>query len=250
MAATADCSFEWKRWELWQDLEIILLMTYQFSLKLWLSDSKVTKIHQKYSHNYLMHTCFTSPTNVYHWGRVTQIYVSKLTIIGSDNGLSPRRYQAIIWTNVGILFMGPLWTNISEIQVNRNSYIIIQGNAFENVVRKLAAILSRLPCVNGCVHCNAARSACQLVRFYVDGIAPDPWRASAWRKSKYDQRVETTCPELIIVEKVGRVKTTLQRRHMGVIATQITGNLADIKRSVIWKAFLGHDVSMKLSPIE
>ena len=29
--------------------------------------------------------------------------VSKLTIIGSDNGLSPGRRQAIIWTNAGIL---------------------------------------------------------------------------------------------------------------------------------------------------
>ena len=31
-----------------------------------------------------------------HWGRVTYIGVSKLTIIGSDNGLSPDRRQAII----------------------------------------------------------------------------------------------------------------------------------------------------------
>ena len=37
-----------------------------------------------------------------HWGRVTHLCVSKLTIIGSDNGLSPDRRQAIIWTNAGI----------------------------------------------------------------------------------------------------------------------------------------------------
>ena len=37
-----------------------------------------------------------------HWGRVTQICVSKLTIIVSDNGLSPGRRQANIWTNDGI----------------------------------------------------------------------------------------------------------------------------------------------------
>ena len=40
-----------------------------------------------------------------HWGRVTHICVSKLTIIGSDNGLSPGRRQAIIWTNAGILLI-------------------------------------------------------------------------------------------------------------------------------------------------
>ena len=50
-----------------------------------------------------------------HWGRVTHICVSKLTIIGSDNGLSPGRRQAIIWTNAGLLLIGPLGTNFSEI---------------------------------------------------------------------------------------------------------------------------------------
>ena len=38
-----------------------------------------------------------------HWGRGTHICISKLTIIGLDNGLVPTRRQAIIWTNAGIL---------------------------------------------------------------------------------------------------------------------------------------------------
>ena len=50
-----------------------------------------------------------------HCGRVTHICVSKPTTIGSDNGLSPGRRQAIIWTNAGILLIGPLGTNLSEI---------------------------------------------------------------------------------------------------------------------------------------
>ena len=49
-----------------------------------------------------------------HWGRVTQICVSKLTIFGSDNGLSPGRRQAIIWTNAGVLLIVPLGTNFIE----------------------------------------------------------------------------------------------------------------------------------------
>ena len=52
-----------------------------------------------------------------HWGRVTHICVGNLTIIGSDNGLSRGRRQAIIWTNDGILFIGPLGTNFSEILI-------------------------------------------------------------------------------------------------------------------------------------
>ena len=49
-----------------------------------------------------------------HWGRVTHICVGKLTIIGSDNGLSRGRHQAIILTNAGILLIRPLGTNFSE----------------------------------------------------------------------------------------------------------------------------------------
>ena len=43
--------------------------------------------------------------------------VSKLTIIVSDNGLSPDRRQAIIWTNDEILLTGPLGTNFYEIVI-------------------------------------------------------------------------------------------------------------------------------------
>ena len=52
-----------------------------------------------------------------HWGRVTHICVGKLIIIGSDNGLSPDRRQAFIWTNSGLLLIGPLGTNFSEISI-------------------------------------------------------------------------------------------------------------------------------------
>ena len=52
-----------------------------------------------------------------HWGRVMHICVSKLDIIVSDNGLSPGWRQAIIWTNDGILLIGPLGTNFSEILI-------------------------------------------------------------------------------------------------------------------------------------
>ena len=60
---------------------------------------------------------------------MTHICVSKLSILASDNGLSPGRRQAIIWTNAEMMLIGPLETNI-----------FIQENAFENVVWKMAAI--------------------------------------------------------------------------------------------------------------
>ena len=48
---------------------------------------------------------------------MTHICVSDLNSIGSDNGLSPGRRQAIIRTNAGILLIKPLGTNFSEFLV-------------------------------------------------------------------------------------------------------------------------------------
>ena len=62
--------------------------------------------------------CPNSPAiGLINWGRATHICVSKLTVIASDNGLSPGRRQAIIWNNVGILSIGLLGTNFSEILI-------------------------------------------------------------------------------------------------------------------------------------
>ena len=57
-----------------------------------------------------------------HWGRVTHICVGNLTIIGSDNDLSPGRRQAIIWPNAGILLIRTLETNFSEILSKINTF--------------------------------------------------------------------------------------------------------------------------------
>ena len=57
-----------------------------------------------------------------HWGRMMHICISNLTIIGPDNGLSPGQRQAIIWTNAGILLIGPWGTNFSEILVGIHTF--------------------------------------------------------------------------------------------------------------------------------
>ena len=53
---------------------------------------------------------------------MTHICGGNLTIIGSDNGLSPCRRQAIIWTNAGILLIGPWGTNFSEILIGIQTF--------------------------------------------------------------------------------------------------------------------------------
>ena len=61
-------------------------------------------------------------TMLTHWGQVTHICVIKMTIIGSENGLSPGRRQAITWTNAGILLIGPLGTNFIEILIGIQTF--------------------------------------------------------------------------------------------------------------------------------
>ena len=69
----------------------------------------------------MTHGMVTSQVLIYflltHWGRVKHICLTKLTIIGSDNGLSPGRRQAIIWTNAEILLIGAFGTNVCEILI-------------------------------------------------------------------------------------------------------------------------------------
>ena len=52
-----------------------------------------------------------------HWDQVTHICVTKLTIIGSNNGLVLGWHQAISWTKAGILLIGPPGTNFNEILI-------------------------------------------------------------------------------------------------------------------------------------
>ena len=72
---------------------------------------------------------------------MTHICVGKLTIIGSDNGLSPGRRQAIIWTNAGILLIEPLGTNFSEILIG------IQTFSFKKMRLKMASAKWRPFCL-------------------------------------------------------------------------------------------------------
>ena len=76
-----------------------------------------------------------------HWGRATHFCVGKLTIIGSDNDLSPGRRQAIIWTNAGILLIEPLGTNFSE------SLIGIQIFSFTKMRMKMSSVKWRPFCI-------------------------------------------------------------------------------------------------------
>ena len=57
---------------------------------------------------------------------MTYICISNVTIIGSDNGLSPTRRHAIIWTNAGIVFIGPLGTDFGEFKIKIHIFLLIK----------------------------------------------------------------------------------------------------------------------------
>ena len=68
------------------------------------------------------------------------------TIMSSDNGLSPGWRQAIIWTNAGILLIGPLGTNFSEILIKMYIFSFKKMH-LKNIVRNFVTILFRPQCV-------------------------------------------------------------------------------------------------------
>ena len=70
-----------------------------------------------------------------HWGRVMHICIGKLTVICSDNGLSPEQRQAIVGTNAETLLNGPLGTNFSEILIIR-----IQTFSFKKMHMKMSSV--------------------------------------------------------------------------------------------------------------
>ena len=72
---------------------------------------------------------------------MTHICVGKPNIIGSDNGLLPDRHQAITWTNAGILLIGPLGTNFSEILIR------IETFSFKKMHLKMASAKWRPFCL-------------------------------------------------------------------------------------------------------
>ena len=119
-------------------LPICAIMWHSHENKFTMS-AQATILNNEFE-NYTFEITATSPgaNELTHWGLVTHKCVSKLTIIVSDNGLTPDRRQAIIWTSAGILLIEPLGTNFSEILIGIQTFSF-KKNAFENVVWKMAA---------------------------------------------------------------------------------------------------------------
>ena len=111
---------------------------------------------------YCQYNICLCPGYLTQWGRVMRICVGKLTTIGSNNGLSPGRRQAIICTNAGIFLIEPLGTNFSEILIG------IQIFAFKKMRLKMLSAKWRPFCL--CL--NVLRIQC--ISRYISQYIPSP----------------------------------------------------------------------------
>ena len=119
-----------------------------------------------------------------YWGRVTHICVGKLTIIGSYNGLSPGRRQAIIWTNAGILLIGSWTTKPKEILIAihifsfKKMHLKMSSGKWQPCCLGLSALmlLGTGEGLNGSTHAS-------LMTFWQSYHPPLRWWGSNWRET-------------------------------------------------------------------
>ena len=103
---------------------------------------------------------------------MTHICVSKLSIIGSDNGLSPSRRQAIIWTDAGILLIRTLGTNFNEILSEIHAF------SFKKMHLKMSSAKWRPFCLGLNVlktgYLHSCSSTTRATSSFVDGSGKKP----------------------------------------------------------------------------
>ena len=117
----------------------------KIKLTLWLLMAR--RVSTRASVDTMLSMCFQLFMELIHWGRGMHICISKL----SYNGLSPGQCQAIIWTNAGILLIGSIGTNFSEILIE------IQTFPFKKIHMKMSSAkcpfclsLNVLTCISHC----------------------------------------------------------------------------------------------------
>ena len=116
-----------------------------------------------------------------HWGRATHICVNKLTIIGSDNGLSlcsvPSHYL-----NQCCNIINSTHGNKLQWNLNGKSYIFIKENAFQIAVCEMAAILSRSLCIKSpSILLTIGREDCSLLLLRYSIPKMQNYRQDSWR---------------------------------------------------------------------
>ena len=100
---------------------------------------------------------------------MTQIYIGNLNIIGSDNGLSLGRCQAIIWTDAGILLIGSLEIKFSEILIEIHTF------PYKKMHLKMSFTIWRPFCL-GLNELNMALSSRKRDLSYLCHLSVEKWK--------------------------------------------------------------------------
>ena len=123
-----------------------------------------------------------------HWGRVMHISIiclSKLTIIGSDNGLWPGQRESIVWTSAGILLIGPSGINLSEILVKILTF------SFQKLHLKMSSVKWRPFCLGFNVLTLYMLNWIQETQIYTQAFCIIPQQSNGlghWNKSLMQTR--------------------------------------------------------------
>ena len=130
---------------------------------------------------------------------MTHICVSNITIIGSDNGLSPGRRQAIIGTNAGIMLFWHLGTNFNDISIEFHIF------SFKKMHFKRSSGKWRPCCLGINVLCGSilVRWQIQLLDEVVTKLPNWAWILLPMAKSKSMPRIEKYETVYVQCEKGG-----------------------------------------------
>ena len=120
-----------------------------------------------------------------HWGRVMYLFVSK-----------PRHHlvyisQGVTWPNDSLVWIGPLGPNCGDIWI-KNTAVFMQEYEFENVVCKMANILSWAQCFNFRIAAIFVRDLMPLVRKHGTKTASVVAVLKHWVRDKMAAVLRTT----------------------------------------------------------
>ena len=127
---------------------------------------------------------------------MTHICVGKLTLIVSDNGLSPDRRQAIIWTNAGLLSIGPLRTNFSE------NVIKIQQFSLKKMHVKMSSAKWRPSCLGLNVLTVHSDTLNRKKTAFTDCLKPSRWQAIYYSGIKIPRPIQNITRKTIEAEQI------------------------------------------------
>ena len=136
-------------------------------------------------------------TGIVHHIRINILRPTIQVIIGPDNGLSPGRRQAIIWTNAELLSNGSLWNKVQWNFKQNSNFFIGDMHCKMSSANGSHLVSASMPLAHGTPAALEARrgvclwhEASSWLQDFGGVQSPptpprDPWTLMSWRTQKY-----------------------------------------------------------------